>query len=218
MARSFEVTDQVQSYVVDHGSFPPSPVLSQLREDTAALGRSSGMQIGHDEGQLLTWLTRLVGARNAIEVGTFTGYSSLCIAEGLADGGRLLCCDVSEEWTALARGAWEKAGVADRIELRIAPALETLTALPDEPTIDLAFIDADKGGYVSYWDALVPRMRPGGVIATDNTLWSGDVVKDDSSDETLTAVKAFNDHVRADDRMETVMLPAYDGLTLSRRR
>lgn len=218
VSRSFDVTDEVQSYAVDHGSFAPTPVLTQLRADTAALGSSSGMQIGHDQGQLLTWLTRLVGARQAVEIGTYTGYSSLCIASGLAEGGQLLCCDVSEEWTALARSAWEAAGVSDRIELKIAPAIETLNALPQDASIDLAFIDADKQGYISYWDALVPRVRTGGLILSDNTLWSGDVVAPDESNANLTAIRAFNDHVAADDRMESVMLPAYDGLTLSRKR
>src|SRR6478736_1937577 len=125
--------------------------MRRLRADTAALGDAAGMQIGEDEGQLLTMLARLVGARRAVEVGTFTGYSSLCIAMGLPADGTLLCCDVSEEWTAIGQRAWAAAGVADRIELRIAPALETLRALPHTADIDLAFIDADKPGYAAYW-------------------------------------------------------------------
>ena len=156
------------------------------------------MQIGADQGQLLTLLTRLAGARRAVEVGTFTGYSSLCIARGLADDGRLLCCDVSEEWTALARRAWDRAGLADRIELRLAPALETLQALPTDVPIDLVFIDADKPGYVAYWDELVPRVRPGGLLLADNVLWSGRVTDEPGDDANLAALRAFNDHVAAD--------------------
>ncbi len=129
-----------------------------LQERTAALGGAARMQIGADQGALMTMLTRLVGARQAVEVGTFTGFSSICIARGLAPDGRLLCCDVSEEYTAIARQAWAEAGVADRIDLRVAPALETLRALPADPTIDLAFIDADKGGYAAYFEELVPRV------------------------------------------------------------
>src|SRR6478609_10064283 len=134
--RSFPVTDEIRSYAVAHGSWRPDSVVRALQEETARLGDVAGMQIGDDQGQLLTMLARLIGARRAVEVGTFTGYSSLCIARGLADGGTLLCCDVSEEWTAIGRRAWERAGVADRIELRIAPALETLRSLPAEPHLD----------------------------------------------------------------------------------
>lgn len=218
--RSLPVTAELVDYVVDHGTWPIDEVLSDLRERTAALGPAAGMQIGHDQGQLLTMLTRLVGARLAVEVGTFTGYSSVCIARGLADDGRLVCCDVSEEWTALARDAWEQAGLADRIDLHLAPALETLRALPDEP-IDLVFIDADKGGYIDYWEELVPRVRPGGLLLGDNVLWSGDITRtpsDGDEDGNLRALRAFNDHVAGDDRVDVVMVPAYDGLTIARRR
>src|SRR5579859_3671880 len=145
--RSFTVTDEVRDYAVSHGSMRPDEVISQLHADTEALGSPAGMQIGDDQGQLLTMLARLIGARKAVEVGTFTGYSSLCIARGLADGGSLLCCDVSEEWTAIAIQAWERAGLSERISLRLAPAIETLRALPSEADIDLVFIDADKPGY-----------------------------------------------------------------------
>src|SRR5215207_6038130 len=163
--RALTVTAELVDYAVVHGSDVPGPVLDDLRAETAALGPPAGMQIGPDEGQLLTLLTRLVGARRAVEVGTFTGYSSLCIARGLAPGGALTCCDVSEEWTAIARRAWDRAGLADRIELRIAPALDTLRSLPAEPHIDLAFIDADKGGYVDYWDELCPACVPVGCFS-----------------------------------------------------
>ncbi|MGH9110902.1 MAG: O-methyltransferase, partial [Acidimicrobiales bacterium] len=170
--RALTVTAELVDYAVAHGSDVPDPVLDDLRAETAALGPPAGMQVGPDEGQLLTLLTRLVDARRAVEVGSFTGYSSLCIARGLAPGGTLLCCDVSEEWAAIAWRAWDRAGLADTIELRIAPAIETLRSLPAEPHIDLAFIDADKGGYVAYWDELVPRVRPGGLLLADNVLWS----------------------------------------------
>jgi caffeoyl-CoA O-methyltransferase len=175
------------------------------------------MQIGDDQGQLLTMLTRLVGARRAVEVGTFTGYSSLCIARGPADG-QLLCCDVSEEWTRIAVRAWQQAGLADRIELRLAPALETLRALPAGAELDLVFIDADKPNYGGYWDELVPRVRPGGLLLADNVLWSGEIVEPDEDDRNRTALREFNDKVAADDRVELVMLPAFDGLTIARKR
>jgi caffeoyl-CoA O-methyltransferase len=216
--RSFPVTDEVRSYAVDHGSWRPDEVMRRLRSETAALGEVAGMQIGEDQGQLLTMLTRLVGARRAVEVGTFTGYSSLCIARGLVDGGSLLCCDVSEEWTAIGQRAWAEAGLAERIELRIAPALETLRSLPEAAEVDLAFIDADKPGYAAYWAELVPRIRPGGLLLADNVLWSGRIVDPSVDDANTAALRAFNDVVAADDRVETVVLTAFDGLTMARKR
>jgi caffeoyl-CoA O-methyltransferase len=216
--RNFTVTDAVRDYAVDHGSWLPDDVVRQLHAETEALGDVAGMQIGDDQGQLLTMLARLVGARRAVEVGTFTGYSSLCIARGLADGGQLLCCDISEEWTSIAVRAWQRAGVRDRIELRLAPALETLRALPADPYLDLVFIDADKPGYQSYWDELVPRVRPGGVLLADNVLWSGEIIEQAGDDENLAALREFNDAVAADRRVEVVVLPAFDGLTIARKR
>jgi caffeoyl-CoA O-methyltransferase len=216
--RTLPVTAELIDYVVDHGSWPVDEVLADLRAETLALGAAAGMQIGADQGQLLTLLTRIAGARRAVEVGTFTGYSSLCIARGLADDGRLLCCDVSEEWTALARRAWDRAGLADRIELRLAPALETLRALPTDVPIDLVFIDADKPGYVAYWDELVPRVRPGGLLLADNVLWSGRITDEPGDDANLAALRAFNDHVAGDARVEVAILPAFDGLTIARKR
>lgn len=216
--RNFPVTDVVRDYAVGHGSWQPDAVVADLQAQTAALGDPAGMQIGDDQGQLLTMMARLVGAKRAVEVGTFTGYSSLCIARGLADGGTLLCCDVSEEWTALGRQAWDRAGVGERIQLRIAPALETLRALPMEPDIDLVFIDADKPNYPAYWDELVPRVRPGGVLLADNVLWSGDIVNDSLSNPTVDAIREFNERVATDDRVEAVVLTAFDGLTIARKR
>jgi caffeoyl-CoA O-methyltransferase len=217
--RSLPVTAELIDYAVAHSSWPVDDVVADLQADTRALtGGAAGMQIGPDQGALLTLLTRLVGARRAIELGTFTGYSALCIARGLADGGTLLCCDVSEEWTAIARRAWTRAGLADRIELRLGPALETLRALPADDRFDLAFIDADKIGYPDYWSELVPRMTPGGLLLADNVLWSGDVVEPGRTDEGLAAIQSFNDTVAADDRVEVVVLPAFDGLTIARKR
>ena len=216
--RNFLISDVVRDYAVGHGSWPPDAVVEELRAQTAALGDPAGMQIGNDQGQFLTMLARLVGARRAVEVGTFTGYSSLCIARGLADGGRLLCCDVSEEWTAIGRQAWDRAGVGDRIELRIGPALETLRTLPSDPEIDLVFIDADKPNYAGYWAELVPRVRPGGLLLADNVLWSGEIVDESATGANVDALRQFNDMVAADDRVDVVVLTAFDGLTIARKR
>jgi len=216
--KSIIVTQAVQDYAVAHASTPPDDVQRSLIEATHALGGVSMMQISPDQGAFMTLLTKLVDARFAVEVGTFTGYSSLCIARGLAEGGRLLCCDVSEEWTAIAREHWQAAGVADRIDLRIAPAAETLAALPADPPVDLAFIDADKPGYRTYYDLIVERLRPGGVVLLDNVLWSGNVVDDADQSENTVAIRAVNDHVAADPRVDAVMLPIADGLTLARKR
>jgi len=215
--KSFLLSPELHRYIVDHGT-PPDEVQQELIAQTRALGPVSGMQISPEQGAFLTLLVHVIGARNVVEVGTFTGYSSLCIARGLPSGGRLLCCDVSEEWTQIARRAWDRAGVADRIELRLAPALDTLRALPRGETIDFAFIDADKPNYANYYEELVARLRPNGVIGVDNVLWSGAVLNSDAQDDNTVAIRAFNDKVAADDRVDTVMLPIADGLTLLRRR
>jgi len=215
--KSFFLGTEVADYLVGHGT-PPDAVQLALIEATRALGPVAGMQISPEQGAFLTILTRLVGARSAVEVGTFTGYSSLCIARGLPAGGHLLCCDVSEEWTAIAREAWKSAGVEDRIELKLAPGADTLRALPAEETIDLAFIDADKPGYAVYYEEILTRLRPNGVLLVDNVLWSGRVVDPDADDDNTKAIKAFNDMVAADSRVEAVMLPISDGLTLIRKK
>jgi caffeoyl-CoA O-methyltransferase len=214
--RSSLISPELFDYVAAHAP-EPDDVLRDLAADTAAMGGISSMQIAPDQGAFMGMLARLVGVRFAVEVGTFTGYSSICLARALAPGGRLLCCDVSEEYTAIARKYWDRAGVADRIELRIAPALETLSALPADAAIDLAFIDADKTGYLGYWEQIVPRLRSGGVILVDNTLWSGKVVDGSVTDEDTVALRAFNDRVSKDDRVESVLLPLADGLTLARK-
>jgi caffeoyl-CoA O-methyltransferase len=212
------LSPEISEYVAARAT-PADPVLARLAERTRAeTGSAAGMQISAFQGSVLTLLTRLTGARHALELGTFTGYSSICIARGLAEGGSLLCCDVSDEWTALARRAWDRAGLADRIELRLAPALDTLRALPAEPHVDLVFIDADKGGYVDYWQELVPRVRPGGLLLADNVLWSGTIMDPAVGDANAVALRAFNDVVAADDRVEVAVLVAFDGLTIARKR
>jgi caffeoyl-CoA O-methyltransferase len=216
--RALPVTAELIDYAVAHGSWGVDDVLADLRTETLALGGASGMQIGPDQGQLLTLLARLVDARRAVEVGTFTGYSSLCIARGMPEDGTLLCCDVSEQWTDIARRAWERAGVAERIDLRIAPALTTLRALPADAQIDLAFIDADKESYVDYWRELVPRVRPGGLVLADNVLWAGAIIDPEDEEPNTVALRAFNDVVAADERVDVVVLPAFDGLTIARKR
>ncbi|MCX4626786.1 O-methyltransferase [Streptomyces sp. NBC_01443] len=214
--KTVHLTAEVYGYLVAQAE-PPSPVQEQLIARTRELGRPAQMQVPHEQGVFLTLLGKTVGARRIVEVGTFTGYSTLALAEGLAAGGRVLTCDVSEEWTAIAREAWKAAGVDDRIDLEIAPALETLRALPQDPVIDLVFLDADKPGYRAYWDELVPRLRPGGLILADNVLYGGEAVHATAQGNAL-AIREFNAHVRADERVESVMLPIADGLTLARKR
>lgn len=214
--KSIGLSDDLHAYLVAHN--PPADELigDLLAETRAVLPAHARMQIAPEQAPFLTFLTRLLGARQAVEVGTFTGLSSLSIARGLAPGGRLVCFDISAEFTAIARRYWDRAGLADRIELRLGPAVQQLTTLPDEPHLDLAFIDADKTSYPDYWAALVPRMRPGGVIVVDNVLQHGAVVAPEAADE--KAIVAFNTMVQADDRVEAVMIPLADGLTLARRR
>ncbi|HEV7708624.1 MAG TPA: class I SAM-dependent methyltransferase [Asanoa sp.] len=208
----------ISDYLLAH-STPADEVLRELAaETTRAFPDAAGMQISHDEGELLTMLTQLVGATSAVEVGVFTGYSSICIARGLAPGGTLLACDVSEEWTSIARRYWDRAGVADRIDLRIAPAIETLRALPAEETVDFAFIDADKDGYPAYYAELVTRVRPGGLIVLDNVLRGGRVVDPSATGPGDVAIRAINDQVVADPRVSVAMLPVRDGVTLIRKR
>jgi caffeoyl-CoA O-methyltransferase len=215
--KSFHLSADIHQYVVDHTD-PIDDVQRWQIERTKDLGPFAGMQISPEQGALLTMLARLVRATSIVEVGTFTGYSSLCLARGLDPGGHLLCCDVSDEWTSIAREGWKRAGVEDRIELRLGPATQTLESLPRDATIDLSFIDADKSGYRSYYDELVSRTRPGGLIAVDNVLWHGQVVDPEAADRDTEAIRAFNDHVVADDQVDTVMLAIADGLTLLRRR
>ncbi|ACU73479.1 Caffeoyl-CoA O-methyltransferase [Catenulispora acidiphila DSM 44928] len=214
---SINLDGALQDYVVDHTT-ALDEVQRALIARTTELGSPSGMQIGAEQAQLLTLLVRLTNAKHAVEVGTFTGFSAIAIARGLAPGGKLLCCDVSEEWTSIGRAAWQQAGLADRIELRLAPAAETLAALPEQEYIDFAFIDADKPSYWTYYSELVPRMRAGGVIAVDNVLWSGRVVQDEPEEESTRLLKEFNDKVVRDERVDVVMLPVGDGVSLMYKR
>jgi predicted O-methyltransferase YrrM len=215
--KSFFLTPEIHAYVLEHGT-PPDDVQRALIDETARLGGISLMQVAPEQGAFMTLLTRLMGARRAIEVGTFTGYSALAIARGLPDDGYLLSCDVSEEWTAVARRYWERAGVAHKIDLRLAPALDTLRVLPVDEVYDLAFIDADKKSYAQYYEEILIRLRPNGAILVDNTLWMGTVVDPSVTDDDTEAIRAFNDRVAADERVDCVMLTVSDGLTLLRKR
>ena len=217
--KSIGLSANVQEYLVAHGA-GIDPIAQELIDVTAELGRVSGMQIAPEQGAFMTMLTRLLDVQFAVEVGTFTGYSALSIARGLAPGGRLLCCDVSDEWVSIGRPFWERAGVADRIEVVIAPAAETLAALPDDPPIDLAFIDADKRSYQTYYEEIVRRLSPKGIILVDNVLWAGRVADPnaDLEENPDTAnIREFNASVVADPRTAQVMLPISDGLTLITR-
>ncbi|MGW7380677.1 DUF2218 domain-containing protein [Streptomyces sp. NPDC054794] len=212
------VAPVVGDYLLSHHT-PADDILTELAVATrTATGEAAQMQVSADEGTLLTMLTRLTGARFAVEVGVFTGFSTLCIARGLADDGRLLACDVSEEWAAIGRPYWERAGVADRIDLRIAPALETLRALDTEPVIDIAFIDADKVNYPAYYEEIVPRLRPGGLVVLDNVFLGGRVFDPAYQQDRYLAMRRLNDLITADERVDSVMLPVRDGVTIARRR
>ena len=211
------LTEQLYDYLAKHGH-NADPVLAELAKETEALGPISMMQIAPEQGTLMSILVRAIGARSAVEIGTFTGYSSICIARGLPRDGRLLCCDVSEEWTSIARKYWTKAGIADRIELRIAPAVETLRQLPADYTVDFAFIDADKVSYRDYYEALLPRLRPNGLIAFDNVLWMGQVLDPNPSSDDTRALQALNDFIANDRRVQAVMISVSDGLTIARKR
>jgi caffeoyl-CoA O-methyltransferase len=207
----------LHKYLVSHSTAPDALLRDLIAETAARFPDRARLQIGSEQGTFMTMLAGLMGARQAIEVGTFTGYSSICLARGMAEGGRLICCDISEEWTSLARTYWQKAGLADRIDLRLGPALDTLRALPSAPALDLAFIDADKTGYAEYWEEIVPRTRPGGVILVDNTLLHGRIFHAEP-DPDAVAIGQFNEHVLADDRVVLAMLPVGDGLTVARRK
>lgn len=209
------LTADLHEYLLANGARPDT-VQQSLINATAALGPVARMQIAPEQGAFMTFLARALGVKFAVEVGTFTGFSALAIARGLASGGRLLCCDVSDEWTSIGRTHWQQAGVADRIDLRIAPAVDTLRSLPREQHIDLAFIDADKPSYAAYFDEIVPRLSPNGVLLVDNVLWSGRVIDPTADDADTVAIRAFNEMVLADMRVESVMLPISDGLTLVR--
>jgi len=215
--KSFHLGAEIHQYIVAHGT-PPDAIQQELIEETRRLGGISLMQIAPEQGAFMTLLARAIGARRAIEVGTFTGYSTLCLARGLPTEGRVIACDVSEDWTGIARRYWEKAGVAEKIELRIGPAAQTLRALPEDPVFDLAFIDADKPSYPVYYELILARLRSGGLILVDNVLWMGQVVNPAATDPQTSAIRAFNDAVASDPRVDCAMLAVSDGLTLLRKR
>jgi caffeoyl-CoA O-methyltransferase len=211
------LTPKLYEYAVAHGH-NGDPIRAELAAETTKLGRVSGMQIAAEQGTLMGILAAAIGARSAVEVGTFTGYSALCVARALPADGKLLCCDVNEEWTSLGRRYWERAGVANKITLKLAPAAETLKALPASHTFDFAFIDADKSNYATYYEEILKRMRPSGLILLDNVLWSGRIMDESVQDTDTQALRKLNDFIAKDTRVEAVMLAVADGLTIVRKK
>lgn len=209
--------EDIEAYAIAHTS-ALHPVYDALREVTYAECQWPGMQVGRLEGRLLKILAQLTGARRAVEVGTFTGYSALSIAEGMAEGGRLVTCDIDPDNTAIAQRFWDQAPWGDRIELRLGPALETLEGISDAlgGPLDLVFIDADKVNYTNYWELLVPQVKSGGLLLVDNVLWSGRVL--DPKEDSDKAIAAFNAHVAEDERVEHVLLTVRDGIMMARKR
>ena len=211
------LTPKLYEYLLAHGH-NGDPIRAELAAETAKLGPVRTMQIPAEQGTFMAILAGAIGARSAVEVGTFTGYSALCVARALPAGGRLLCCDLNENWTAIARRYWERAGVADKITLKLGPAADTLKALPASHTFDFAFIDADKTGYPIYYEEILKRMRPGGLILLDNVLWKGAIVDDAINDADTLALRTLNDSIAKDTRVEAVMLGFSDGVTIVRKK
>jgi predicted O-methyltransferase YrrM len=212
--RAALLPEQVARYIGERGVREPA-ILRELRAATASVPHS-GMQIGADQGELLAMLVRLTGAKRCLEIGTYTGYSALAVALALPRDGRLVCCDVSEEWTAVGKPFWKKAGVAKKIDLRIAPALETLQTLKGR--FDFVFIDADKPNYLAYYERCLKLLRRGGLMAIDNVLWSGEVANAQAKDKLTVALREFNEALHQDRRVDLVMLSIGDGVTLARKR
>jgi predicted O-methyltransferase YrrM len=206
--------EKIARYVQEHSVREPA-ILRELRAATASVPMS-GMQIGPDQGQFMALLVQLTGARRCLEIGTYTGYSALAVALALPEDGRVVCCDINEEWTAIARRFWKKAGMDHKIELHLAPALETLAKL--EGPFDFAFIDADKPNYANYYERSLELVRGGGLIAVDNTLWSGWVADGKHRDADTRALRAFNDKLHRDERVAISLLPLGDGVTLALKR
>lgn len=208
---------KISRYIAEHAVREPE-ILRELRTATSSLP-NAGMQIGADQGQFMALLVQAMGARNCLEIGTFTGYSALAVALAIPENGRIVCCDISEEWTAIGRSFWQKAGVDRKIDLRIGPALRTLDELRKETqNFDFVFIDADKTNYANYYEACLPMLRPGGILAVDNTLWSGWVADRGHHDDDTVALRKFNDKLHADDRVEIALLPLGDGVTLALKK
>jgi caffeoyl-CoA O-methyltransferase len=216
-AKFITLTPEIYDYLVAHGH-NGDPIRAELAAETAKLGRISGMQIAAEQGTFMAILAGAIGARSAVEVGTFTGYSALCVARALPADGRLLCCDVNEEWTSVGRRYWERAGVANKITLKLAPAADTLKALPASPAFDFAFIDADKSSYAIYYEEILKRLRPSGLILIDNVLWSGAVIDETKEEADTVALRQLNDFIAKDTRVEAVMLGIADGLTIVRKK
>ncbi len=214
--QSFLLDDQLSAYIADHTP-PPSELERALIDETAELAEAD-MQISLEQAAFLRFLIQVSGARDILEIGTFTGYSSLAMATALPENGSIIALDVSDEWTAIARRYWKKGGVEDRIDLRIGPATDSLRAMAEEPTFDLAFIDADKTGYPDYLELVIPRLNSGGVIVADNTLRRGRVADPDQAGESIDAVRRFNASAAADPRLDTQVLPLFDGLTVAVKR
>jgi caffeoyl-CoA O-methyltransferase len=218
-SRTIGLSAELAAYVADHANPPTDAVATRLAATTVErFGAAARMNIEHDQGRLLALFVELLGAELVVEVGTFTGMSALWLARALPPSGRLICFDITDRYLPTAREAWTAAGVDERIEVRIGPAAERLAELPIDPMVDLAFIDADKTGYVTYLDLLLPRLRPGGMIVVDNTLWSGAVVDPSVSDADTVAIRAFNDAVAARSDIVAFMLPVGDGITIIRPR
>lgn len=214
--RTLTLNDDLYQYLLDV-SLRETPIQRRLREETARM-EMAGMQISPEQGQFMALLVALMGARNTLEVGVFTGYSALCVAGALPEDGRILACDVSEEWTSIARRYWKEAGVDGKIELRLAPATETLAALikgGEKGRFDFAFIDADKENYGVYFEQCLELLRPGGLIAVDNTLWSGSVLDAEDQSKDTKAIRELNEALRKDSRIRLSLVPIGDGLTLA---
>ena len=211
------LNQNLYDYVIAHGH-NGDPILRDLAEETRKLGRIAGMQIAPEQGTLMGLLARAIGAKSAIEVGVFTGYSSLCVARALPADGKLLCLDVNEEWTSIARRYWDRAGVTGKITLKLAPAVETLRALPASHAFDFAFVDADKSNYRIYYEEILKRLRPNGLLLIDNVLWNGQVVDPSDKSEDTVAIRALNDFIANDTRVEAVMIPVADGITIVRKK
>jgi caffeoyl-CoA O-methyltransferase len=209
------LTDELHDYMVDHGARQDA-VLARIAVDTAAMGSVAEMQIAADQGAFMTLLCKALGVREALELGTFTGYSAICIARGLAPGGRLIACELSEEYAEIAAANFADAGVVDRIEIRIGRAADTLRALPEREAFDFAFIDADKVSYPEYYELVLARVRPGGLIVVDNVLAAGSIVEPDGEQSRATA--DLNDQIATDERVDIAMVGIADGLTLALKR
>lgn len=219
-SKTWNMPADVHTWLVDHVLHEPEP-LTRLRERTFAEVDAAQMQISPEQGRFMAWLVRTLGVTRAVEVGTFTGYSALCMAQAMPSDGQLVCCDISREWTAIAEAFWERAGVRDRIDLRIAPALETLDAMlaaGDAGGIDMAFVDADKTHYADYYERGLQLLRPGGLLLFDNTLWSGSVADPTDREPDTVALRELNRRLHADARVSLSLVPIGDGLTLARKR